>query len=855
MADRVLTRVQGGVTESIHINTDKFAGVRTMTRSDGTTMSVDRTAPVITSDRVGESRPLLSKVVGGAAAAYSLRDLNDKAGNNKVVEVRRDGDHAERTFLAREVHKIADWVNGKEETTLPADVATSAAAYSLRKVRNDYTGYAVQIRRDTDNVEVNVAFDSNGEVSNSSAITNLPEEFLSNDFTDGWLEEAGATIVDSNTFTTTSNAQGVSLAVANGTKLKITVAGTATGASYRIYDWSDGGIKATLSGTFSTTVEFTTVGNQNKIYFRSTAAGTLDLTSLTIEVINDEGGDTTATTLGEFLTEGVYHDAFVVTWYDQSGNSNDATQPTTGSQPKIAEAGSLLTDGLKFDGVDDMLQTGTTVIDQTSAGTISHFGVVNVASDEAGYLWGSAGGADNLGTSLYARHNSSFTLTTGNKTIDTIARSGGTELVSTCYSNDSANLRVDGGGTQTSIGGYNFTVNDEFTIGNRDGGPSAPTFLNGSIKEIITYNSDQSTNRFKIESNINNHYGLPNVANEFASSETSFRFLQERGGGTSTSSDLTGFTLDVQTASAYAGAKFSTNVASGDSIYVSFDCSFDAGSPSPKVALRNVDSSLKGLLHSNEGLIVEGFNSFELTSTNNNASGIVFSEGDDNVIFTISNLKVSRISRNGFVETWYDQSGNGNDAVQPATGSQPKIVANGIYLGELDFDGFDDRLAGSHMLNTDDVLYAAVVAKNRDLSERGLFIANAFYNSATDNGGFSLEANTFNKGGKIAGWLDNTHVDSSVQNGLSSLTQNQIHLLSIDLSNGSSKFRLDGSLVNTLSAGMNSEDGGGTLGIGNGSSGTAGLDGSIKEVIIYNSDQSANRPAIEANINNQYSIY
>jgi hypothetical protein len=31
--------------------------------------------------------------------------------------------------------------------------------------------------------------------------------------------------------------------------------------------------------------------------------------------------------------------------------------------------------------------------------------------------------------------------------------------------------------------------------------------------------------------------------------------------------------------------------------------------------------------------------------------------------------------------------------------------------------------------------------------------------------------------------------------------------------------------------------------------------GTTKELIIYNSDQSSNRPAIEANINNQYDIY
>jgi len=76
------------------------------------TITVDRTASVIDSDRKGESRPLLSKVVGGAAAAYSLRDLNDKQGNNKVVEVFRSSDDTDRIFLAKEVSNgtLEAWV-------------------------------------------------------------------------------------------------------------------------------------------------------------------------------------------------------------------------------------------------------------------------------------------------------------------------------------------------------------------------------------------------------------------------------------------------------------------------------------------------------------------------------------------------------------------------------------------------------------------------------------------------------------------------------------------------------------------------------------------------------------------------
>tara|TARA_R100001440_G_C2517438_1_gene118553 strand:- start:428 stop:1738 length:1311 start_codon:yes stop_codon:yes gene_type:complete len=69
------------------------------------TITINRTAPVVTSDKAGESRPLLSKLVGGAAVAYSLRDLNDRNGKSPVVKVRRSSDGTTRPepFTALEV--------------------------------------------------------------------------------------------------------------------------------------------------------------------------------------------------------------------------------------------------------------------------------------------------------------------------------------------------------------------------------------------------------------------------------------------------------------------------------------------------------------------------------------------------------------------------------------------------------------------------------------------------------------------------------------------------------------------------------------------------------------------------------
>jgi hypothetical protein len=47
---------------------------------------------------------------------------------------------------------------------------------------------------------------------------------------------------------------------------------------------------------------------------------------------------------GDLLTFTGAGDGFVTTWYDQSGQANNATQGTTTKQPKIVSSGSLLVD-------------------------------------------------------------------------------------------------------------------------------------------------------------------------------------------------------------------------------------------------------------------------------------------------------------------------------------------------------------------------------------------------------------------------------------------------------------------------------------------------------------------------------
>ena len=47
---------------------------------------------------------------------------------------------------------------------------SAAAAYSLRKLRNGYTGSAIQVRRESDDATQNIAFDLLGELDTSTLL-------------------------------------------------------------------------------------------------------------------------------------------------------------------------------------------------------------------------------------------------------------------------------------------------------------------------------------------------------------------------------------------------------------------------------------------------------------------------------------------------------------------------------------------------------------------------------------------------------------------------------------------------------------------------------------------------------------
>ena len=72
---------------------------------------------------------------------------------------------------------------------------------------------------------------------------------------------------------------------------------------------------------------------------------------------------------------------------------------------------------------------------------------------------------------------------------------------------------------------------------------------------------------------------------------------------------------------------------------------------------------------------------------------------------------------NGFVVTWYDQSGNGIDFTQSSAANQPQIVSSGSVitdggLAAVSFDGIDDNMTS--LLNFNGTALTQIIVNNYD---------------------------------------------------------------------------------------------------------------------------------------------
>lgn len=200
---------------------------------------------------------------------------------------------------------------------------------------------------------------------------------------------------------------------------------------------------------------------------------------------------------------------FVTTWYDQSGNANNATQTTAAYQPQIVSSGAMITtngkNSIKFDGSNDFLATtGTpfsatenTLIAVSKEDTISSYRrLFNIGNYTNGRFLGSAAGTDDM---LAVFNNATLTCAGG------VAIS---QNVSIMYNiTTTGYLRNNGAqvntvtATNTSYGNVNLYLgNDSLNY--------AGYYWNGIGQEFIFYPTEQSANVTGIESNINTFYSI-----------------------------------------------------------------------------------------------------------------------------------------------------------------------------------------------------------------------------------------------------------------------------------------------------------------------------------------------------------
>jgi len=466
------------------------------------------------------------------------------------------------------------------------------------------------------------------------------------------------------------------------------------------------------------------------------------------------------------------NDMVVATWYDQSGNGNDASQATSANRPKIYDGttGVVTENGnpaVEFDGTSDYLSNAgnLTYTSGLSIYSVSKFDSLSnterlfcddITGVQGFFIYSSSG-------YLQVNDNNTGYLN------QTLSGADLTQQVRSLNFNGSTgayNYAYNGSNTSSSIAGWTGPINSTNTanIGVMGSG-NGSQLGDGLVQEIITYPSDQSANRTNIEDNIGGYYDIPLAGlldeNPGAAAAYSLRRL---------SSTYTGSAIQVQRADNVGGT-------------------------------HNI-----------------GFDSYgELDTT----ALTTAAQGNDMV-----------------VATWYDQSGNSNDASQATSANRPKIYdgTTGVILENgkpaVEFDGSSNIMDASLTIAND--FTAIVTGLSTDTTSNQKFICD----QTNSKGQLFVNSGNFN-------WFDGSSAT------VLEAADTSRHLFFVSADTGGSFVSIDGadqSITGIANTGY------GELKIGGRTISSQFLDGKMQEVILYPSDQSANRTDIEDNIGGYYDI-
>lgn len=361
----------------------------------------------------------------------------------------------------------------------------AAAAYSLRKLDSTYSGDTVRVRRSSDNAEQNIGFVSNElDTATLETFVKSGNVFANPDITSA----SSWTIGNSTTYNAATEAFDLSSengltvrqgkSVANHTYTITIVLGSVTSGGIKIYA---GGTQSAVISTAGTHTLNITAGSSNDILG-----------------INPNG--TATCSISSFYAVDTTADGFVAIWYDQSGNAVNSAQVTATYQPKIVASGSTITNGGKPSILIDQTNTLGLNIPISSASNQDFFQVhktnddrfILLKDDNSGARYAYAAIDANTSTNLHASYGSPSLYV--NSSIQSPADR---DALNTLLSTNSQIL-------MSSIGGDSSAWTGDVIWGYY----SSANVYDGNVQEIIFYNTDQSTNRTGIETNINDHYSI-----------------------------------------------------------------------------------------------------------------------------------------------------------------------------------------------------------------------------------------------------------------------------------------------------------------------------------------------------------
>jgi hypothetical protein len=191
-------------------------------------------------------------------------------------------------------------------------------------------------------------------------------------------------------------------------------------------------------------------------------------------------------------------------------------------------------------------------------------------------------------------------------------------------------------------------------------------------------------------------------------------------------------------------------------------------------------------------------------------------------------------SGNGFVTTWYDQSGNARNATQTTAANQPQIVLDGSILN----DGVKNSILWAN--NGDNNLVFSRISTIKSVFQVGKINQQANYMSCVLG---DTEFNEYH--GDLTTYLLNSSLTDNTQNGVNRINGSIVNLRTLTRT-------LNRNLISMIH--QNATNRANQI-AQNAFPAQRSWRGYISELIIYTTDQTNNITNIESDINSYYGIY